>query len=119
MNNDNLNKTAKLQEEALKKIAEEKAKFEAQAKAKKKKEAEAKAKLPPPKFYYDIKVECMLPATLTYRVFAETPIQAADLIKGTSPIAVKHRLIGRKDIKLSVYNAGSSMLMWAKNLLGR
>lgn len=71
-----------------------------------------------PKFYYDVKVECMLPATVTYRVLAETPEQAAEMIKGMSPVGVKHRLIGKKDIKLSVYDAGSTMLRWMKNLLG-
>lgn len=71
-----------------------------------------------PKLYYDVKVECMLPATLTFRVLAEDPEQAADLIRGASPVGVKHRLVGRKDIKLSVYDAGSTMLRWMKNLLG-
>ncbi len=77
-------------------------------------------KSPPikPKFYYDVKVECMLPATVTYRVLAETPEQAAELIRGASPVNVKHRLIGKKDIKLSVYDAGSTMLRWMKNILG-
>lgn len=78
------------------------------------------AKSPPikPKFYYDVKVECMLPATLTFRILAEDAQQAAELIKGQNPTGVKHRLIGRKDIKLSVYDAGSTMLRWMKNLLG-
>lgn len=76
-----------------------------------------KQQLPKPKFYYDVKVECMLPATLTYRVLAETPQQAADLIKNMSPTGVKHRLSGKKDIKLSVYSAGSSMIQFVKNLL--
>lgn len=71
-----------------------------------------------PKYYYDVKVECMLPATVTYRVLAEDPQQAAELIRGLSPTGVKHRLHGKKDIKLSVYDAGSSMLRWMKNLLG-
>jgi hypothetical protein len=76
--------------------------------------------VPPPKdkHYYDVKVECTLPATVTYRVLAEDPIQAAELIKGMSPVAVKHRLAGKKDIKLSVYRAGSSILEWMKNLIG-
>lgn len=71
-----------------------------------------------PKLYYDVKVECMLPATLTFRVLAEDAQQAAELIRGANPIAVKHRLMGRKDIKLSVYDAGSTMLRWMKNLIG-
>ena len=89
--------------------------------ATKKAEAKEKPKSPPivPKYYYDVKVECMLPATLTYRVLAEDAKQASELIRGASPVGVKHRLIGKKDIKMSVYRAGSSMLEWAKNLLGR
>ena len=90
--------------EAIKKIAEDK----------KKKVSEH-----PQKFYYDIKVECMLPATLTYRVLAESPEKAIDLIRGQSPTSVKHKLIGRKEIKLMVYKAGCSMIMLVKNLLGR
>lgn len=76
-----------------------------------------KSPLIKPKFYYDVKVECMLPATLTFRILAEDAEQAAGLIRGQNPTMIKHRLIGRKDIKLSVYDAGSSMLRWMKNLL--
>lgn len=86
--------------------------------AKRKKELEKKAALPPPKFYYDVKVECMLPATLTYRVYAETPQQAAEMIRNLTPTVVKHKLIGRKELKLFVYDAGSSMIKFIKNLFG-
>jgi hypothetical protein len=71
-----------------------------------------------PKLYYDVKVESMIPATLTFRVLAEDAEQAAGLIRGMNPINVRHRLIGRRDSKLSVYDAGSTMLRWMKNLLG-
>jgi hypothetical protein len=104
-----LSKEEVAKREALKKEA---------AAKKAKKEAEEKAKLPPPKFYFDVKVECMLPATLTYRVLAEDARQAAELIKGQSPTQVKHKLIGRKEIKLTVYDAGSSMIKWMQNLFG-
>ena len=70
-----------------------------------------------PKLYYDVKVESMIPATLTYRGLAEDAEQAADLIRGMSPMGVKYRLVGKKDIKLSVYEAGSNMLKWMKNLV--
>lgn len=87
-----------------------------------KKEAKVNPKVQSPpikeKHYYDVKVDCMLPATLTYRVLAEDAIQASTLIKGMSPIGVKHKLAGRKELKLSVYKAGSSLLEWMKNLLG-
>lgn len=83
-----------------------------------KEELRKKAALPPPKHYYDVKVECMLPATLTYRVLAETPQQASEMIKNISPTTVKHKLIGRKEKKLSVYDAGSNMIKFVKNLFG-
>jgi len=63
-------------------------------------------------------VECLLPATLTYRILAEDANQAADLAKKASPNGVKYRLIGKRDIKLQVFYAGSSFLRFAKNLLG-
>ena len=85
-----------------------------------KKEAKVKQSLPiKEKFYYSVNVETLLPATLTYRVLAEDAQQASELIRGMSPIGVKHKLIGKKDIKLTVYKAGSSLLEWSKNLLGR
>lgn len=68
------------------------------------------------KFYYDIKVECMLPATLTYRVLAETPEQAAELYKNQQPIAVKHKLAGRKESKVSVSEAYSSIIKFIRKL---
>lgn len=100
---------------------QEKQKFAEATKKKKeerlKKEAAEKAKIKP-KLYYDVKVECFLPATLTYRVLAEDAQQAAELIKGTQPVSVVHKLIGRKEHKLTVYSAGSNMIMWMKRLMG-
>lgn len=69
------------------------------------------------KSYYDVKVECMLPATLTYRILAEDPTQAAEMIKNLTPNTVKHRLIGRKNLKLFVYESGSLMIKFMKNLI--
>lgn len=85
-------------------------------KEKLKKEA---AKQPLPKFYYDVRVDCMLPATLTYKVLAETPEQAAELIKNMQPVVVKHKLSGRKELLLKVYLSGTSMLKFMKKMLGR
>lgn len=73
---------------------------------------------PKPKFYYDVKVECMLPAVLTYKVLAEDAAQAAELIKGKSPNHVSHKLHGKKDLVLRVYDAGSSMMRFMKKLIG-
>lgn len=102
----------------LKKESELKADAEKKALAEKKKEEDKKKLIPKPKFYYDVKVECMLPATLTYRILAETPQQASEMIRGRSPNTVSHRLIGRKEISLKVYDANSSMMKFMKKLLG-
>jgi len=87
--------------------------------AKKKQEGlEKKAAVQPkPKIYYDVKVECLLPATLVYKVLAEDPQQASELIKGKVPNSVQHRLAGRKEQSLKVYDSGSTM-MRLKRLLG-
>lgn len=74
---------------------------------------------PKPKYYYDVKVEAMLPSTLTYRVLAEDPDHAAQLIKKMSPVSVQHRLIGRKESKLTVYDAGCSIIRLVINLFGK
>lgn len=70
------------------------------------------------KKYFDVKVECLLPATLIYRVLAEDEIQAITLIKNTNPNSIKHKLAGKKDIKISVYDAGSNILRFIKHLFG-
>jgi hypothetical protein len=102
---------------------EEEAKQKAEAEAKKrkaerlKKEAAAKL-LVKPKFYFDVKVESLLPSTLTYRVLAEDAQQASELIKGMQPNSVHHRLVGRKDLKLTVYDAGCTVIRFLKRLAG-
>lgn len=71
------------------------------------------------KKYFNVNVECMLPATLTYRVLAEDAQQAAEMIRNIPPTSVKHRLLGRKEIKLTVYQYGCCVVLFIKNLLGR
>ena len=111
MANEELDKTAEeeLEAQALKKAAAAKKKADDEAKRK---------KAPPPKYYFDVKVECMLPATLTYRILAEDAKQAADLIKGKRPTSVQHKLIGRKELMLKVYDASGCMIRFMKKLLG-
>lgn len=107
-------KIPETEEETKQRLAKE-------AKVKKaKEELEKKAKLnePKPKYYYDVKVECMLPATLTYRVLAEDPQQASEMIRGAHPNSVQHRLPGRKELSLKVYDAGSSMMRFMRKLFG-
>ncbi len=69
--------------------------------------------------YFDVKVEVLLPATLVFRVLAEDANKAADMIKNKHPNSVKYRLHGKKDIKLTVYDAGCTIIKFMKNLVGR
>lgn len=82
-------------------------------------EKKEKKSAPIVKKYFDVKVECMIPATLHYHVLADNAEQASELIKNLPPNYVKHSLIGRKLIKLTVYNSGSLMIQFIKHLLGR
>lgn len=69
------------------------------------------------KKYYDVKVECMLPATLTYRVLAKDAEEAYLLSRKMQPNSVHHRLSGKKELKAMVYDAGSSIIKFIKNLI--
>lgn len=96
--------------------AEQKLKVEA-AKRRAAEEELKKQAAPKPKTYYDVKVECMVPTVLTYKILAEDAHQAAELIKGKSPNSVQHKLVGRKEKELKVYDSGSN-LMRLKRILG-
>jgi hypothetical protein len=69
------------------------------------------------KSYYDVKVETLLPATLHFRILAESPEQAAELIKHNQPNSVKYRFPGKRDIKLLVYDAGCSIIKFIKKFI--
>jgi hypothetical protein len=73
---------------------------------------------PVEKVYWDVKIEATLPATLTYRVLAETPEEAIQLTKNMNPSGVKYKLAGKKNLKATVYNAGTMMVKLVKNLMG-
>ena len=72
---------------------------------------------PPVKTYFDVRVETMLPATLTYRVLAENAEQASEMIKKISPNNIKHKLNGKRDIKLTVYDYGCSVIKYIKHII--
>jgi len=74
--------------------------------------------LPKPKHLYDVKVDALLPATLTYKVLAESPEQAVDLLQGKQPVSVQYKLAGRKEFKAKVYEAGCLIVKYARNLIG-
>ncbi len=72
-----------------------------------------------PKQYFDIRIECMLPATVTYRVLAENAEDAINLIKNKPPHSVSYKLNGKRDLVIRVYDAGSSMMRFIKKVLNR
>ena len=67
---------------------------------------------------FDIKLECLLPATLTYRILAETPEEALQLIRNIQPLNVKYRLAGKKNIKATIYKAGQNIILYTLNMIG-
>jgi hypothetical protein len=69
------------------------------------------------KKYWDVRVECTLPATLNYRIFAASPEEAVALVNSSQPTQVKYKLIGKKSLKATVYDAGCSVIKLVKNLL--
>lgn len=82
-----------------------------------KKEADKKTKVIEKK-YYDIKVESMVPATLHYRVLAESPEDALKLYKNSPLTSVKYTLPNRKELKILIYDAGTMLVRLFKNLRG-
>jgi hypothetical protein len=91
-------------------------------------EQKKKAKKPPQviekkaefkeKKYFDIRVESMLPAILSYRILAEDAYQALELIKGKTPNSIQHKLIGKRDIIAKVYDSGSCIIRHIKKFIG-
>jgi len=70
------------------------------------------------KKYYDVKVEAMVPTTITYRILAEDEDQAAELAKKANPTAVKPKLSNKKNLKLTVYDAGTTFIRLVRNFIG-
>jgi hypothetical protein len=85
-------------------------------KALSKKEAQKKTAQPKPQQYYDVRVEALVPSILTYRILADDPQQAAELIKGKQPNQVQPQLARRKELIAKVYPSGSSLLQHTKKL---
>jgi hypothetical protein len=67
---------------------------------------------------YDVKIETMVPAELTFRVTAKSPEEAVQKAKLAQPRNVQYKMPARKDRKASVYDAGMSIIRLVKNLVG-
>lgn len=70
------------------------------------------------KEYFTVKVEGLVPATLTYKVYAASPEEAVDIVKsGRATIyeAPKLKLGAVRFIKATAYTAGTTIIRWVKN----
>ena len=89
-------------------------------KAKKDKKIEKKAQAKPAvpkKIPYTVKVEAMAPVELVYRVWAESPEQAIELLRyGTLSAPPKPILSKRKNLKATVYKYGTNLIEFVKSL---
>jgi hypothetical protein len=88
------------------------------AAAEKKKE-EAKNKKPAPavkeKKWFDIRLECMVPCIVQYRVFADDEQDALQQMDKKTPSSVKPNILRKKNVKATIYDAGSSLIRYIKN----
>lgn len=72
----------------------------------------------PDKQYYTVKVEANAPISLTYRVLAESPEEAFELVakgKGKLSEPPKPNLSRIKKIKAVVYQAGNLLVRLSRN----
>lgn len=73
------------------------------------------------KTYYDVKIEATLPATIIYRVLAESPEEAFEEIKNNIklhvPSSVKYNINLQKKIKATIYDAGCSVIKYMQRFV--
>lgn len=70
------------------------------------------------KEHFTIRVEAMVPVTLLYKVYAESPEQAVDKVRqGYAALyeAPKLALNRARYLRASVYSAGTSIIRWVKS----
>lgn len=72
---------------------------------------------PKEKKYFTVKVEAMVPATISYRVYAEDEESAIKLIDRQSPTHFQPKINAGKKIKIMVYNSGSNIIRLVKNFV--
>ena len=68
--------------------------------------------------WFDVKVESLVPCIQTYRISAKTAEEAIQKATTASPKSVQYRLPAKKDRKITVYDAMTSIVRLVKNLLG-
>lgn len=69
------------------------------------------------KSYFDIRVECLMPATVSYRILAEDENDAFNQIKNKQPNNIKYNFNLKRNIKATVYVASSSIVKLVKHFI--
>ena len=77
------------------------------------KEKEEKKK--PYKQFYDVKVECTVPAIFVFKVYAESPEEALELYNKKAPIHIQYKPKKLKAIKATIYESGKLLIKFVKN----
>jgi len=82
----------------------------------KRKEEVEKKKLPikKEKKHFDIRLEAMAPVILTYRILADDEQDALLQMDKKTPTSIKPIILRKKNIKATVYDAGSSLIKFVK-----
>jgi len=73
----------------------------------------------PKQQYYTVKIEAMVPCTMTFKILATSPQEAITKARKTKPHNIIHQLNGRRDLKASVYKFGYSIIELVMNLIGK
>ena len=76
---------------------------------------QAAKETPKQKQYFDVKLEVLLPATLTYRVLALDTEEAIAETAKRAPDSLKPKYAAKKLLKASVYASGTSLIKAIKN----
>jgi hypothetical protein len=69
-----------------------------------------KTATPKQKKYFDVRIECLCPTTITYRVYAFDEDEAIRETKKRPPTNVRPNILQKRDIKATVNDAGSLLI---------
>ena len=67
--------------------------------------------------HYDVVIETYIKAKIKYRLYAESPEKAVQLAHKRNPDHIQYEFHNRKDIKITVYDAGMLIIRWIKNII--
>ncbi len=70
------------------------------------------------KKYYEVRVECLVPTTVSYRVLAEDEKEALKLLdqnQAGAPVSVNYKINLKRKIKLVIYDWGTTIIKMVKN----